>query len=81
MTIGIALGIPIGVGMGNIAIGPALGVAIGVAIGTAWEKKHEKELRPLTKKEEALKRRTILLSIGTLILGLIAFFAIYLFSK
>lgn len=54
LAIGIPLGIPFGIIIDNIAIGISIGVAIGFAIGSAREKKHEDELRPLTKEEEDL---------------------------
>lgn len=76
LAIGIPLGIPIGLALGNIALGPAIGVAIGAAIGTFYEKKYEKEgkIRPLTKKEEKIKKRNLwwILGLGiTVLLGVL----------
>ena len=79
IALGIPLGMPIGLAMGNITIGPALGMVLGVAIGVAMEKKHEKELRPLTEKERALQKKAVLLSIGLFALGLSVF--IFTFFK
>ena len=76
IAIGIPLGIPIGAASGNIGIGPAIGAAIGVAIGAVLEKKYERELRPMTKKEEEIQKKTILLLFGTMLIGIVAFFAI-----
>ena len=81
MGLGIAIGIPIGVAMGNISFGPAIGVAIGVAIGTSLEKKHEKELRPLTKKEEELKRKNMMIMLGLLLLGMVVFTVTYFLAR
>lgn len=78
LAIGIPLGIPFGIIMDNIAIGISIGVAIGFAIGSAREKKHEDELRPLTKEEEELKRKTFLFLLGLGVIGFIVFTAGYL---
>lgn len=78
LAIGIPLGIPFGIIIDNVAIGISIGVAIGFAIGSAWEKKHEDELRPLTKEEEELKRKTFLFLLGLGIIGFIVFTAGYL---
>jgi hypothetical protein len=61
LVIGLPLGIPIGLALGNIALGPAIGIGIGLIIGLYLEKKYEKEgkIRPLTKKEERIKRRNL----------------------
>jgi len=77
MAIGMSLGYSIGIAMNNIAfgsIGLGIGVGIGISIGAIFEKKHEHELRPLTKKEIQVKNTVILFLIGTAILGLIVFF-------
>jgi hypothetical protein len=81
IAMGLPLGIPLGLAMDNIAIGPALGVAIGVAIGSALEKKHEKELRPLTKEELELKRKTVIALGGLSLFGIIAFILTYFLMK
>lgn len=78
LAIGIPLGIPFGIIMDNVSIGIPIGVAIGFAIGSAWEKKHEDELRPLTKEEEELKRKTFLFILGLGVIGFIGFAAGYL---
>ena len=78
LAIGIPLGIPFGIIMDNVSIGIPIGVAIGFAIGSAWEKKHEDELRPLTKEEEELKRKTFLFLLGLGVIGFIVFAAGYL---
>ena len=74
IAIGFAIGIPLGIATDNIALGPALGLPIGVAIGTALEKKHAKELRPLTEQEEKLQRMAILAGVGLLLIGIVVFF-------
>ena len=78
LAIGIPLGIPFGIIIDNVAIGISIGVAIGFAIGSAREKKHEDELRPLTKEEEELKRKTFLFLLGLGVIGFIVFTAGYL---
>ena len=78
IAMGIAIGIPIGIAMDMIAIGPGLGMAIGIAIGAALEKQHEKELRPLTKKEEEMRVKVVYLMGGLLVLGLAVFLALIL---
>ncbi|MCD4821623.1 MAG: hypothetical protein K8R11_06055 [Methanococcoides sp.] len=78
LAIGIPLGIPFGIIMDNVSIGIPIVVAIGFAIGSAWEKKHEDELRPLTKEEEELKRKTFLFLLGLGVIGFIVFAAGYL---
>ena len=78
MTIGIPLGLPFGIIIDNITIGIPIGVAIGSAIGAAWEKKHENELRPLTKEEEDLKRKNLLFLLGFGVIGFIVFVVVYL---
>ena len=81
MAIGIPLGMPIGIAMGNIALGIPLGLPIGLAIGMAWEKMHEKDLRPLTPEEEKMKQRGIMLGIGMLVLGLVALVGFYFLAR
>jgi len=81
IALGLPLGIPLGLAMDNIAIGPALGVAIGIAIGAGLEKKHAKELRPLTPKEKNLQQRLNLALAILVILGAMIFFAFAFFSK
>ena len=78
LAIGIPLGIPFGLIIDNIAIGIPIGVAIGSAIGSAWEKKHENELRPLTKEEEELKKKNMLFLLGFGVIGFIVFVIVYL---
>ena len=79
--IGIAIGAGIGVAMGNLAIGVAIGVAIGTAIGSGLEKKHKDEIRPMTDEEKKLKKQSILLSVGTMILGIVVFVIKYFVAK
>ncbi|MFH1286806.1 MAG: Gmad2 immunoglobulin-like domain-containing protein [Candidatus Magasanikbacteria bacterium] len=74
IAIGIAIGIPFGIAIGNIALGPALGLPIGVALGASLEKKHEKDLRSMTKKEIDLKKKMMLVLLGLFILGIVVFF-------
>jgi len=81
LAIGIPLGIPFGIIIDNVAIGISIGVAIGFAIGSAREKKHEDELRPLTKEEEELKRKAFLFLLGLGVIGFIVFTAGYLLSN
>ena len=75
--IGIAIGAGIGVAMGNIAIGVGIGLAMGTAIGSGLENRHKDEIRPITDEEEKLRRQSILVAIGTLIVGLIVFAMTY----
>ena len=86
-AIGIAIfsgvGIPLSIVTKNIAfigIGPALGVAIGISIGQSVENKYKKQgkIRPLTKKERQGKEIAVYAGIGALILGVIAFLALYM---
>lgn len=85
MGIGIAIGIPIGLAFGismdnislGISIGPGIGVPIGVAIGTTLEKKHEKQLRPLTKEEEGLRKKAVIGGIVMLLVGLLIFVSLF----
>ncbi|MFH1591437.1 MAG: hypothetical protein ABIC95_05930 [archaeon] len=74
MGLGIAFGLPIGIPIGSVMGNIALGPTIGMAIGASMEKKHEKELRPLTEKEERLRTMTLLVGLGMLLAGVIAFF-------
>ena len=74
---GIAIGAGIGVAMGNIAIGVGIGLAMGTAIGSGLENRHKNEIRPITDEEEKLRRQSILVAIGTLIVGLIVFAITY----
>lgn len=86
MGLGIATFMPIGIAIGlaldNIALGIPIGLAIGVAIGSAWENKAKKEgkLRPLTKKEKELKRKSALLGFLIAILIFITFAVIFLMT-
>lgn len=67
MGIGIAIGPAIGLAMDNIAVGIPIGLAIGAGIGASREKKHAHELRPMTEKERAMKRRGVGLMVVLLI--------------
>jgi hypothetical protein len=78
MALGMALGLPIGIAMGMPGIGPGMGLPIGLAIGAAWEEKNKDKLRPLTEKEEEMRKQIILYLIGALILGAIVFLAFLL---
>jgi hypothetical protein len=69
--IGIAIGAGIGVALGNIALGVGIGLAIGVAIGAGQENRHKDEIRPITEEEDKLRRQSVLVAIGTLLVGLI----------
>jgi hypothetical protein len=73
MSLGIAIGAGIGIVFGYLPIGIGIGVAIGVAIGAQQEKQHEDEIRPITDEERKLKQQTILVSVGTLLFGVIVF--------
>ena len=75
IAIGFMIGFPLGIATDNIALGPAMGLPIGLAIGAALEKKHAKDLRPLTAKEENIQRMGMLAGVGLLILGILVFFA------
>ena len=81
MGLGMALGIPFGIMMENIALGIPLGLPIGLAIGMAWEKKHEKDLRPLTPEEEKMKQRGMIMGIGLLVLGVAALIGFYFLGR
>ena len=80
IAIGIVLGMPIGISLDIFPIGIAVGLALGTAIGTAMEKRHENELRPLTKEEIGLKRKSQIYLLAALALGVIAFAVIFLFG-
>ncbi|MFH1835351.1 MAG: hypothetical protein ABH851_04080 [Methanobacteriota archaeon] len=77
LPLGFAVTLPIGIALGNIVfavtLGPGFGLAIGLALGAHLEKKHEKELRPLTEKEKKIHRISMLLLIGLLLLGVTVF--------
>ncbi len=77
IALGIPLGIPIGVAMGNIAIGLPIGLALGAALGTGMEKKHEKELRPLTEKELKMKNYLMIFLGLLLVIGVIAYLSVF----
>jgi flagellar basal body-associated protein FliL len=79
MAIGMALGMPIGMALGIPSLGISFGLPLGLAIGIAWEKKNEDKLRPLTEKEEKVRRKIILYLVGALILGVLVFAAMLLF--
>jgi len=83
MGIGVALGIPFGVSMGNISLGLPIGLAIGVAIGSVKEKEAKKKglIRPLTKEEQKLKKKTMIAAISLLGLGFIAGIVIFFLSQ
>lgn len=87
MVLGVAIFTPIGIALsvftdnpGMIGIGPGIGIAIGLAIGAAWEKKHEKELRPLTKEEERLRRIGIMSGLALLVLGAVTALVLFFYS-
>ena len=61
-----------------VSLGPALGLGIGLTFGSIWEKKHEKELRPLTEKELKIRNQSILLLSGLVVLGVLVFLAVML---
>lgn len=76
-------GIPLSVITKNyafIGIGPALGVAMGVAIGQGIENKYKEQgkIRPLNEKEKRNKKIAVFIGILILLLGVGAFFALYL---
>lgn len=73
LGIGMALGAGVGVALGNIAIGVAIGAGIGVAIGSGLENRHKDEIRPITAEEKRINKQSILVAIGTLVVGLIVF--------
>lgn len=79
--IGIAIGAGLGVALNNIAIGVGAGVAIGVGIGSGLEKKHKDEIRPMTDEEKKLKKQSILVALGTMLLGSLIFLFLYFLSK
>jgi len=82
MAYGMVLGLPFGIALDNIALGPALGLPMGLAIGAALEKRHQDKLRPLTEKEEKIRRIAVFFGVGLLVLGIAAFFIIaFLFNK
>jgi len=73
MALGIAMGMPIGIALGFPGLGPAFGLPVGLALGLAWEKKHEKELRPLTDREVKMQQRLLAVTAGLAVLGVIVF--------
>ena len=77
LPLGMPLGIPIGFFLDNITLGLVFGLCMGVAIGSFigvfLEKRHENELRTLTKKEEKFRNITMLLMAVFLIFGVIVF--------
>jgi len=73
MAIGIALGMPFGAALDIPSLGISFGLPIGLAIGLAWEKKNADKLRPLTKKEEELKKKMLWILVATMALGIAAF--------
>ncbi len=73
VALGIPLGIPIGIAMGQIYLGIPIGMCLGIAIGVAIEKKHEKELRPLSAKEMKLQGVLMIVSSILVIAGFVAF--------
>ncbi len=80
LPLGMPLGIPIGFVLDNITLGLTFGLCMGIAtgsvIGAFLEKKHENELRPLTKKEEKLRNITMMPMAVFFILGVIIFFIV-----
>ncbi|NOQ48755.1 MAG: hypothetical protein GQ576_06440 [Methanococcoides sp.] len=85
LLLGMPLGIAIGIYLGNvaigIAIGPALGIGFGTAMGYVLEKKHVKNIRPLTEDEARLQRVFIVFTISVLILGVTVLFSlVYLYG-
>jgi hypothetical protein len=56
---GVALGIPLSVALGNISFTLVLGLPLGVVIGAGLEKRYAGELRPLSEREIAVRRRSI----------------------
>ena len=79
--IGVAIGVGMGIAMNNIPVGVGAGVAIGAAIGSRLEKKHKDEIRPMTDEEKKLKKQSILLVFGTLLIGILVFIITYFFAK
>ena len=79
--IGVAIGAGIGVALGSIPIGVGIGLAIGVAIGTRREKEHEAESRPMTDEEKVLQRQSIMMGVGTLLVGVIVFALTYFLAR
>ena len=85
LLLGMPLGLAIGIALGNvmigIAIGPALGIGFGTAIGYVLEKKHVKNIRPLTEDETRLQRVFVVFTISVLILGVTVLFSlVYLYG-
>ncbi|MEZ5334725.1 MAG: hypothetical protein R2741_05545 [Methanolobus sp.] len=80
LAIGIAIGIPIAFVLGNIFFGYMAGLIMGTLLGSYLEKKHENELRPLTHRERELRKKSVLIFGGMLILGIIAFIATIYFA-
>ncbi len=85
MPVGILLGIPVGMLFKNFAFGlsfaPSLGLVFGVALGTYIEKKHEKELRPLSAKELKLNKFGLFIGLGIVVLGVILLSVLMIFNK
>lgn len=74
MAIGLSLGMPLGIATGNIALGPGMGLPIGLAIGAAKEAKYKKEgkIRPLTKEEKEDQKKIVKITVGSLVVGVVA---------
>ena len=81
MGTGIAIGTGVGAALGNIAIGVAIGVAIGAAIGSSLENQHKHEIRPITDEEKELRKQAILLSVGTLLVGIVVLVVIFFIAR
>lgn len=74
LAIGMALGMPIGIAMDVVSLGLALGLPLGLAIGTTLEKKHEKELRPLSEREIKMQRYALIGGVVIFFVGVAVYF-------
>ena len=78
IAIGVPLGIAIGLILGNIAFGPAIGASIGLPIGAVLENIKNPNPRSLTKKEQQIRKKILII---TMVLGIVVLSATYFFLR
>lgn len=81
VAMGVAFGAGIGVALDNIALGVGIGIALGAAVGFANEKKHKDEIRPLLEEEKKLRKQSLLMIAGVLVLGIAVFLLAYFLRR
>ncbi len=67
----------VGLALGHIELGLPIGAALGVAIGASLEQQHEAEMRPMVDQERTLRKQSILVAAGSLIVGIVVFVILY----